>query len=47
MYSDLVQNPIHETVDPRRYCQIALAAVIMGDSNAVDAVFCHVRRRLF
>ena len=36
--SDLVQNPIQETVDPCRYCQIAVAAVIMGDLNTVYAV---------
>ena len=36
--SDLVQNPSQETVDPRRYCQVAVAAVIMGDSNAVYAL---------
>ena len=29
--NNVVQNPIQEEVDPCRYCQIALAAVIMGD----------------
>ena len=43
---DLVQNPIQETVDPRRYYQIAVAAVIMGDSNAVYAVEAAHRRQL-
>ena len=45
-YSDLVQNPIQETVDPRRYCQMAVAAVIMGDLNAVYAVEAAHRRQL-
>ena len=36
--SDLVQNPIQETANPRRYCQIAVAAVIIGDLGAVNAV---------
>ena len=44
--SDLIQNPIRETVDPRRYCQIAVAAVIMGDLNAVYAVETAHRRQL-
>ena len=44
--SDLVQNPIQETVDPCRYCQIAVAAVIMGDLNAVYAVEAAHRRQL-
>ena len=44
--SDLVQNPIQETVGPRRYCQIAVAAVIMGDLNAVCAVEAAHRRQL-
>ena len=46
LYSDLVQNPIQDTVDPRRYCQIAVAAVIMGDLNAVYAVEAAHRRQL-
>ena len=37
MYSDLVQHPIQETVDPRQYCQMAVAAVTMGGLNAVYA----------
>ena len=45
-YSDLVQNPIQETVDPRRYCQMAVAAVIMGDLNEVYAVEAAHRRQL-
>ena len=44
--SDLVQNPIQETVDPRRYCQIVVAVVIMGDLNAVYAVEAAHRRQL-
>ena len=44
--SDLVQRPIQETVDPRRYCQMAVAAVIMGDLNAVYAVEAAHRRQL-
>ena len=43
--SDLVQNPTQETVDPRRCCQIAVAA-IMGDLNAVYAVEAAHRRQL-
>ena len=43
--SDLVRNPIQETVDPRRYCQIAVAAVIMGDLNAVHDVEAAHRRQ--
>ena len=43
---DLVQNPIQETVDSRRYCQIAVAAVIMGDLNVVCAVEPAHRRQL-
>ena len=35
---DLVQNPIQETGDPCRCCQIAVAAVIMSDLSAVYAV---------
>ena len=46
VYSDLVQNPVQETVDPRRYCQIAVAAVTMGDLNAVHAVEVAHRRQL-
>ena len=46
VYSDLVQNPIQETVDPRRYCQMALAAVNMGDLNAVYAVEAAHHRQL-
>ena len=45
-YSDLVQNPIQETVDPRRYCQMAVATVIMGDLNAVYVVEAAHRRQL-
>ena len=44
--SDLVQNPIQETVDPPRYCRIAVAVVIMGDLNAVYAVEAAHRRQL-
>ena len=44
--TDVVQNPIEETVDPRRYCQIAVAAVIMGDLNAACAVEAAHRRQL-
>ena len=44
--SDLVQNPIQKAVDPRRFCQIAVAAVIMGDLNAVYAVEAAHRRQL-
>ena len=44
--SDLVQKPIQETVDPRRYCQIAAAAVVMGELNAVYAVEAAHRRQL-
>ena len=38
--SDLVQNPFQETVDPRRHCEMAVAAVIMGDlmRQAIKAV---------
>ena len=36
--SDLVQIPHQETVDPLRYCQMAVAVVIMGDLKAVCAV---------
>ena len=36
--SNFVENPIHIAVDPRRLCQIAVVAVIMGDLNAVYAV---------
>ena len=46
MYSDLVRNPIQETVDPRRYCQIAVPAVILGDLNAVYAVEAAYHRQL-
>ena len=41
-----VQNPSQETVDPRRYCQVVVAAVIMGDSNAEYAVEAAHRRQL-
>ena len=40
------KNPIQETVNPRRYCQIAVAVVIMGDLNAVYAVEAAHRRQL-
>ena len=46
VYSDLIQNPSRDTVDPRRYCQIAVAAVVMGDLNAVYAVEAAHRRQL-
>ena len=36
--SDLVQNSIQMEVDPRRFCQIAVVAVIIGDLNAVYSV---------
>ena len=44
--SDFVQNPSQETVDPCRYCQIAVATVIVGDLNAVYAVEAAHRRQL-
>ena len=44
--SDLVLKPIHTAVDPRRFCQIAVAAVIKGDLNAVYAVEAAHRRQL-
>ena len=44
--SDLAQNPIQEAVAPGRYCQIAVAAVTMGDLNAVYAVEAAHRRQL-
>ena len=43
--SDLVQKPIQETVDPRRYCQIAVA-VVMVELKAVYAVEAAHRRQL-
>ena len=42
MSSDLVKNPIQETVDPRQYCQMPVAAVLM----AVYAVEAAHRREL-
>ena len=44
--SDLVQNPIQIAVDPRWFCQTAVAAVTMGDLNAVYAVEAAHRRQL-
>ena len=44
--SDPVQNPIQIAVDPRRFCQIAVAAVTMGDLNAVYAFEAAHRRQL-
>ena len=44
--SDLVQNPIQMEVDPRRFCQIVVAVVIMGDLNAVYAVEAAHRRQI-
>ena len=42
----LSKNPTQETVDPHRYCLIAVAAVIMGDWNAVCDVEAAHRRQL-
>ena len=44
--SDLVQNAIQLEVDPRRFYQIAVAADIMGDLDAVYAVEAAHRRQL-
>ena len=46
VYSDLVQNRIQETVDPRRYSQIAVAVAIMEFERSVAVQAAHRRQLL-